>query len=78
MTSQIHFEFDCLGGQCRICLIEPITKLLENIDNIMLDLDEKYRLMDRPEGARLLMPEREALLFAVRFYPATNCHPKNS
>ena len=78
VTTQYIFVFDRQTGtgtrpdgraECRLDSIAPLPP---EIHSAMLDIDRKYRLLDAPEGSKLLRREIDARLFVAEHYPA---HP---
>jgi hypothetical protein len=76
VTTQYIFKFDRRSGveiksdgsiECRL---DSVASLPPDIHAAMLDIDRKYRLLDAPEGGRLLPHEQKAILFAAKHYPA--------
>jgi hypothetical protein len=76
VTTQYIFKFDRRSGVeikadgsvgCRLDCIAPLPP---EIHAAMLDIDRKYRLLDAPEGGKLLPHEQKAILFAAKHYPA--------
>lgn len=75
VTTQYIFVFDRRTGiatrpdgivECRLDSIAPLPP---EIHSAMLDIDRKYRLLDAPEGGKLLRHEIDALLFVAEYYP---------
>jgi hypothetical protein len=75
VTTQYVFVFDRQTGIATgpdgtaHCCLDSIAQLPPKIHSAMLEIDRKYRLLDAPEGGKLLRNEMDALLFVARYYP---------
>jgi hypothetical protein len=75
VTIQLDLEFDAQTGigdcseggySCRATLIPDIP---EDVRESWLSIDRKYRLLNAPEGTKLLDHEIRALLFLAKLPP---------
>jgi hypothetical protein len=91
VTTQSIHEFDRVTGiegpEHSPLVIDSVEPLPDDIREIMLGLDQKYREVEYrqaedpdwepPEGSSRLTPEqRRAILFVVKFYPAHPLPPR--
>jgi hypothetical protein len=74
VTTQWDLVFDRRTGTAvlgaSVCRLDSIAPLPIDIYDALLDIDRKYRLLNAPEGSRLLDHEKRALIFVADSYPA--------
>ena len=76
MTTQLSFQFDRRtgiaqwGAELNLCSIDSTAPLPMEIHNVLLGLDQRYRLGQEPERFRLTDAEKRALVFVASYYPA--------
>ena len=74
VTTQRHLEFDRHSGvgewgtRSILCIIDSIETLPTRVRNIILNIDRKPRLQQRPEWYRLTDAERQALVYVDSHY----------
>jgi hypothetical protein len=74
VTTQRHLEFDRITGVAELrdgptlCTIDSTAPLPVEIHNIMLGIDQKFRLEQDPRRLRLNDAEKRALIYIDSYY----------
>jgi hypothetical protein len=71
-TTREEFRFDRITGRVYAdfeSVIDSVAPLPENVRNVLLGLDRRYRLSSNDDYGVFTEDERKALLFISSFYP---------
>ena len=74
VTTQKNLEFDRQTGAAEwgdepaLCTVDSVAPLPADIHNVMLGIDQKFRLEQQPERLKLKDAEKRALLYVDSHY----------